>query len=293
MLNLKEDIYWFAKAEELVKIVSQESDAQLSLFLTENSAILTRILTDSFFLVIGEQSENIEWKAIHPAREICKDSYLESIQIILESIDLHGDLLLEWSKACALNDSISLLKLIYIVNSCLRFPLLDRAKIIKDVLSNRSISDEGLFRAIANQTISQSIIDIAAQSNSIKVLDFLLRNGTNPNARNDFGATPLMMAIGGDGDLSVIKLLIEKGANPNIVAAEYLILEAGAFSLAIHLEKWDVAEYLYPLISNLDELDWARAHLQANPKELSLRSKFKFCDLLNALSIQRRWECHD
>jgi ankyrin repeat protein len=137
---------------------------------------------------------------------------------------------------------------------------------------------------ISNEEISEIIIHIAAASGSIEVIEFLLNDfHININTIDELGATPLIHAVS-RSSLSSVKFLIERGANPNKMATECLIMEVGALSLSIYLKKWDMAEYLYPLVSNPDELD--RAHIFLL-EEIPLEREFNFCSLLNRMS---RWE---
>lgn len=56
----------------------------------------------------------------------------------------------------------------------------------------------------------------AVQNNRVEMIQFLISNHANPNAKADDGLTPLFQTSGhGDISLSVLKLLLESGADPN------------------------------------------------------------------------------
>jgi len=57
---------------------------------------------------------------------------------------------------------------------------------------------------------------IFAALSSAEMVDFLLSKGANPNSRQDQGNSLLMEAVtNSNGSLSVIKILVTKGANVN------------------------------------------------------------------------------
>ncbi len=61
---------------------------------------------------------------------------------------------------------------------------------------------------------SYSYLHIAVQSESVRIVQFLLEKGAEINAADKFGRTPLMIAISGyNGDRTIIDLLLKNGAS--------------------------------------------------------------------------------
>ncbi|MCD4811337.1 ankyrin repeat domain-containing protein [bacterium] len=60
-----------------------------------------------------------------------------------------------------------------------------------------------------------ALCEMAAQNN-VAVLGFLLDKGMDQNSRNEGGVTPLAIAIT-RGQVEAVKLLLRRGANPNLV----------------------------------------------------------------------------
>ena len=266
----------------MLELIDVSLELDLLCFLNENKTDLIQLLTDDFMEFTYDNS--IEWNTTYPAQLIFKDSCIKSIEIIFKFIDktdiLNRFNLLGWSHACAWNNAVKVLELIYELNAC----SCSDFSHITTIVSNDVINyNQNPSSTISNEEISKVIINSAAQSGSIEVLEFLLNLHTNINTIDELGATPLIMAVNGS-NLASVKFLIEQGANPNIVATECIIVEVGALSLSIYLEKWDVTEYLYPLVSNRDELDRARIFLQNYLEKSCLDREFNFCNLLTLSS---------
>jgi hypothetical protein len=266
------------KAKKIINLINMGLELELLLFLNDNKSDLIQLLTDNF--TEFNCKDSIELNTIYPAKSIFKDSCLKSIEIIfkfLDEIDLLNYFnLLEWSHACAWNNAVKVLELIYELNACSHsnFPT------TPTIISNDGINyTQNPSSTISNEEISRAIINSAAQSGSIEIIEFLLNLHTNVNTMDELGATPLITAVSGS-NLASVKFLIEQGANPNIVAAECIVFEVGAFSLSIYLKKWEIAEYLYPFVCNRDELRSARAFLREYLEKSYLDREFNFCNLL-------------
>src|SRR5918999_538109 len=66
------------------------------------------------------------------------------------------------------------------------------------------------------ERLTESLID-AASEHSVERVRSLLAKGADPNARGAHGRTALYSAA---GDASVIRLLIEAGADPNVESTQ-------------------------------------------------------------------------
>lgn len=55
----------------------------------------------------------------------------------------------------------------------------------------------------------------AAFHGNMQKVDFLLKNGANPNAQDDYGYTPLMQTVEGN-HAKIAQRLLEAGANPKL-----------------------------------------------------------------------------
>jgi Ankyrin repeats (3 copies) len=250
------------KARELIKLIFQNTESELLVFATENREILIKILTEDFLGYVEEETDN-GLSILYLAVDILIDSHINLVEIIFKLAKtedlLHPHNLWRFCGICAWKDSIDVLKLIYSLN-------LYSPEGITIPNGMRSI-DSGVYKKnlnarINNNLLSSLIIHDACISGGIKVLQFLLDCNTNVNEINEYYQTPLICAAG-SGNLTAVKLLVKYGANPNIVSDECLgIVYVGALSIAIHEKYWDIAEYLYPLVSNLDELDNARSFLE-------------------------------
>jgi ankyrin repeat protein len=274
--NDNEDLFY--KSQQIIELVEKGLEADLRHFLKENEFDLIRILTNDF-TIYGNETECSD---IYSAAIIFKDCHIKSVEIILNFIEamnfIDQSCLLKWCLNCASNNAINILKLIYEINSH-SYSNFSTTTFFENMNHNQNA-----ILIISNEAISRKIIHHAAESGSIEVMEFLMNDfQVNINALNELEATPLIMAVSGS-NLESVKFLIDRGANPNIIAVECLIMYVGALSLSIFLEKWDITEYLYPLVSHPDELDTARILLS---EKLPLEGEFNFYDLLN---LTPRWE---
>ena len=73
-------------------------------------------------------------------------------------------------------------------------------------------------------------LHVAAGTGNLLRLKQLLKNGHKVNARDGFGATPLLIAIV-SGNMEVVQFLLSKGADPMIEAKDgYTLMHGAAFS---------------------------------------------------------------
>ena len=70
----------------------------------------------------------------------------------------------------------------------------------------------------------------ATDSNDARALRAYLHNGGDPNARSANGESLLYIATGPHGGEEVLRLLLERGANPNV--------GAGAYSPLMNASSW-------------------------------------------------------
>jgi ankyrin repeat protein len=66
----------------------------------------------------------------------------------------------------------------------------------------------------ARERFGQSLLHLAVWNGSNDVTNFLLESGIDPNATDDAGGTPLMVAAS-EGRLGLITLLLKHGAKVN------------------------------------------------------------------------------
>ena len=119
----------------------------------------------------------------------------------------------------------------------------------------------------ANDHFGHSPLHYAAYKGNSRFVDFLLRNGGNPNARSKHFSTPLHSAAWGR-NLKVAEILLEDGADVNAETDEG---ETPAMTAALRGEK-DLLEILFSLSadphakdvhgSNLYDLASAGGHLE-------------------------------
>jgi hypothetical protein len=57
-------------------------------------------------------------------------------------------------------------------------------------------------------------LPFACNAHNIAVVKLLLEKGANPDARHPYGETGLMIASSGFGDIDIVQLLLESGADP-------------------------------------------------------------------------------
>jgi Ankyrin repeats (3 copies) len=275
------------KAKKLIKLVSQNAESELLIFATENSEILIKILTEDFFGYVDETDN--ELSILYLAVDVLIDSNMNLVEIIFKLAKkedlLHPHNLWRFCGTCAFNDSVNILKLIYSLNS---YSLMGTLVPIGIERIDSGAYRNNLNTRINNNLLSSLIIHDACIPGGIKVLQFLLDCNTNVNEINEHYQTPLICATS-SGNLAAVKLLIKYGANPNIVSDECLgIVYVGALSLAICEKHWDIAEYLYPLVSNLDEIDRARIFLEGYLSLDFLELNYTFFDLVKL--PPRCWE---
>lgn len=64
-------------------------------------------------------------------------------------------------------------------------------------------------------SVIDCIYEIFDSISTIEDLERLLKNGVDPNAKDNRGSTPLHIAVSNYCDIKIIRVLLEYGANPN------------------------------------------------------------------------------
>jgi Ankyrin repeats (3 copies) len=287
MSNLSSKNILADKARKLIELVSKNAESELLIFAEENSEVLIKILTEDFFGYV-EEADN-ELRILYLAEDILIDSRINLVEILFKFAKtedlLHPHNLWRFCRTCAFNDSICILRLIYDLNCYSPMGMLipNGIERIDDETYKKNLNTK-----INNNLLSSFIVHAACVSGGVKVLQFLLDCNINVNEINEYHQTPLICAAG-SGNLEAVKLLIKYGANPNIISDECLgIVYVGALSIAICEKYWDISEYLYPLVSNLDELDRARIFFEEYLSLDFLELNYTFLDLVKL--PPRCWE---
>lgn len=105
-------------------------------------------------------------------------------------------------------------------------------------------------------SLSNALAD-GVRSGDLKIVQILIDAGAILNYRTE-GGTPLIAAAG-TGDLKIVRYLVEAGADPNmwIDSDGY----SSPLSTAVYWGYQEVCDYLIPLITNLEEVEYARREL--------------------------------
>ncbi|OJJ22686.1 hypothetical protein BI308_19200 [Roseofilum reptotaenium AO1-A] len=98
------------------------------------------------------------------------------------------------------------------------------------------------------------VLNHAIWGGSEKIVSILIDLGIHINIIFEWGETPLM-AASRKGDIDLVKLIVEAGANVNIINEESPF--TGALGLAAINGHQDIYDYLCPLVSNEEEQEFA------------------------------------
>jgi ankyrin repeat protein len=127
-----------------------------------------------------------------------------------------------------------------------------------------------LFTLFALPIFAQNVFD-AVQNNDIPGIQFLAANGSNLNARNAQGETPLIIAVA-NGQLRVAKILLELNANIDMKDKK----GNTALIEAVNTDKLDIVKYLINRGADISITDKKHmsaadyAKIQANADMLTL-----------------------
>lgn len=114
----------------------------------------------------------------------------------------------------------------------------------------RYLIGRGLFQSVPECGYSVSngtYLHLAASQDNLELTRFFVENGCNSTINkvdSRFGETPLGMAIAREGQLAVVKYLIEKGANLNELYQNSVYQDYTLLSQAIYRKKYDIAKLL-------------------------------------------------
>lgn len=114
-----------------------------------------------------------------------------------------------------------------------------------------------LFQFLDNnldKDILNSLLEHAVLGGNKDIVQALIKANANLNLRKERG-TPLMIAAR-KGDLNLVKLLVEAGADVDIISDESPFM--GALGLAATSGHKEVFDYLFPFASNLEERKFAQ-----------------------------------
>jgi ankyrin repeat protein len=91
------------------------------------------------------------------------------------------------------------------------------------IASGTNVNDLILCYPFGGNRDLAPMLDIALQNGQVKTVEFLLKNGANPNQPDSNGETPLMCVIGQarnevtvETKAQLLRILLEAGADPNL-----------------------------------------------------------------------------
>jgi len=125
--------------------------------------------------------------------------------------------------------------------------------------------------------LSTDLLGLAVKNNNLEMISYLLDNGSNPNSVNS-GYSVLSQAVA-NRFYDAAKLLIEKGANLNLVGQPSLL------NIAIVKKDLDFAGYL------IEKGIKVKQEGQADPLLLAIDSSEEMTDLILGSSYQFSFEC--
>ncbi|MEM8640827.1 MAG: ankyrin repeat domain-containing protein [Cyanobacteria bacterium P01_G01_bin.54] len=152
-------------------------------------------------------------------------------------------------------------------------------KILLKRIPNGEVREEHVCRALATASISGDleffgflfdsfevsftscrlgyVIDAAIWGGSLDILKTLIDAGADVNADVDNGK-PLIRAVR-KGDIRFVRLLVEAGADVDFISSVSPF--CGALGQAAIERHQGIFDYLFPLVSSLEEKKWAQAEI--------------------------------
>ncbi|BAZ00521.1 hypothetical protein NIES37_45130 [Tolypothrix tenuis PCC 7101] len=124
---------------------------------------------------------------------------------------------------------------------------LGRLNIVQQILAIQKFDGHSLSNALAH----------GVWSKDIKIVEVLIAAGAYLNLRTDWG-TPLIAAARAD-EVRIVRYLVEAGADPNlwIDYDGYM----SPLSVAVYEGYQEICDYLLPLITDLEEIEYAEREL--------------------------------
>lgn len=135
----------------------------------------------------------------------------------------------------------------YFEEALLTAARLGKLAIVQQILATKKYQCRSLSNALAH----------GVWSRDINIIETLLETGAALNCHTDWG-TPLIAAVR-IGDIRIVRYLVEAGADPNMWIDDYGY--RSPLEQAVYEGHQEVCDYLLPLITNQEEIEYAQREL--------------------------------